>query len=150
MPDTDLSHAAPEPTFAPTRFQKHDSHQRMLDRMAAREANAAADRALMEANTARRVKMTLDERVTTAKRKLEGTNVQQAIGVISALSDADRDVYLLAEETSAKRATVLRAFPKPRTATRAAYFGSEATAEPASSEPERSEGETDDDQEAQV
>lgn len=106
-------------------FQVTNGHTRMLKRQEAREANAREEQKLLDRASERRQKLTMDDRVGAAVRKLTGSSVAQAVGLIEGLADVERDPYLIAEEISQNRPGVLRAFPKPRKASRIAYFGTD-------------------------
>jgi len=107
-------------------FEVLDSHKRMLDRQATREKNQATDLALSKDRLARRKRLGAEERVAQAAERLKGRNVPATIQKIESLSTWERDYYLIAEEITLNRKTVLQQFPKPRKSVRIAYFGTPA------------------------
>lgn len=114
-----------EPTLRPdSSFQVLDSHQRMLDRQAAREENYSKERQAMDARLSRNKRLTAEERVFEAAKKLEKANSSLAIRLIGTKSAYERDFFLLAEEyVGPNRREVLRQFPAPRKRTREAFLG---------------------------
>lgn len=107
-----------------TSFAVLDSHQRMLDRQAAREENQARERELAQARLARRQRETTFDAVERASRRLKNANVPATISYIKGVSSVERDYYLLAEEfMGPARTTVLRQFPPARKSVRVAFLG---------------------------
>ncbi len=114
--------------MASTSFAVLDSKQRMKEREARRAENAAKDLEASLARLAKKERDSIDDRVGRAVERLRGANVSTAINIIGACHSRDRDVYLLAEEITLNRKSVLQRFPDVRKSIRLAYFGSEEEA----------------------
>jgi len=65
---------------------------------------------------------TLYERVERAKQRLEGMPAGAFVSLLEQLSDAEREVYLLAEQYGKNRQDLLRRFPRPRKKTVTEYL----------------------------
>jgi hypothetical protein len=86
-----------------------------------REENRQLNLRIAEEASARRLERNrgnIVERVDRAGERLASTPPAASIAIIEALSPAEREVYLLAEETTRNRQEVLRMFPPPRKGTR--------------------------------
>lgn len=104
-------------------FEVLDSHKRMLERQAYREENQRKEHEASVARLEKRKRLTVEERVDNAARKMKNRNVPATIALLEGLPTRELDFYLLAEEIGLNRSTVLRQFPKVRASVRATFEG---------------------------
>lgn len=99
----------------------NDAKSRVGAREAARDMRA--QEALEQTRRARfREKPSIQERVESVRAKLVGRNVQDTILLMEGVSDQERDIFLIAEETGQARKSIFARFGKPRKTVRNAYL----------------------------
>ena len=102
-----------------------DERLRKRENALTRQENREAQQRIAEEAQIRRAERnagTLYERVERAKQRLEGMPAGAFVTLLEQLSDAEREVYLLAEQYGKNRQELLRRFPRPRKATTAEYL----------------------------
>jgi len=114
-----------EKTMESRSFEVLDSHKRMEEREANRAANRIKEQELLDARRGRAKRLTADEHVAKAVKKLSGMNVMHTVNFLRTLSSRELDYYLIAESISENRVTVLKQFSTPRKSVVVAFYGTD-------------------------